>query len=88
MVTSQKENFGRYEFPASLARRVGGRIKQHFWPDLIIRISGEQRMSGFMPCQASHSEFWFTKTFFPELRRKDLFEAIEEFSQRERPFGK
>ncbi|MBA3284066.1 MAG: di-trans,poly-cis-decaprenylcistransferase [Nitrosopumilus sp.] len=57
-------------------------------PDLIIRTSGAQRMSGFMPCQATHSELWFTETFFPALCRGDLIEAIGDFSQRDRPFGK
>jgi len=57
-------------------------------PELIIRTSGEQRLSGFMPWQSTYSEFIFLKPLWPELRKKDFFDAIKEFEQRTRRFGR
>lgn len=56
-------------------------------PDLIIRTSGEQRLSNFLLWQAAYSEFYFTKTLWPDFRKKELLEAIKEFSARQRRFG-
>lgn len=56
-------------------------------PDLIIRTSGEYRISGFMPFQSAHSEFYFTNLHFPDFGAKQLREAIEEFISRRRRFG-
>ncbi|MDO5025034.1 MAG: isoprenyl transferase [Trueperella sp.] len=57
-------------------------------PDLIIRTSGEQRLSGFMLWQAVHSELYFCETYWPDFRRTDLLRAVRDYSQRERRLGK
>lgn len=56
-------------------------------PELMIRTSGEQRISNFLLWQLAYSELYFTNTFWPEFRKKDFFEAIAEFQSRERRFG-
>jgi short-chain Z-isoprenyl diphosphate synthase len=56
-------------------------------PDLIIRTSGEQRLSGFLLWQSVHSEYWFCETYWPGFRRIDLLRALREFCRRERRFG-
>ena len=56
-------------------------------PDLIIRTSGEKRLSNFLLWQAAYSEFYFTKTLWPDFREKELLAAIEDFSARQRRFG-
>jgi short-chain Z-isoprenyl diphosphate synthase len=57
-------------------------------PDLIIRTSGEQRLSGFLPWQGTHSELYFTDVFWPAFREVDFLRAIRSFQQRERRFGR
>ena len=57
-------------------------------PDLIIRTSGEQRLSGFLPWQGTHSELYFTDVFWPAFRELDFLRAIRSFQQRERRFGR
>lgn len=57
-------------------------------PDLIIRTSGEQRMSGFMPIQSAYSEWFFIKKYFPDLCVSDVFETIHSFTQKNRRYGK
>ncbi len=57
-------------------------------PELMIRTSGEQRISNFLLWQLAYSELYFTDTFWPEFRKNDFFEAIAEFQSRERRFGK
>lgn len=57
-------------------------------PDLVIRTSGEQRLSGFLLWQAAYSEIWFTETYWPAFRKIDLLRAIRDYSQRSRRFGK
>jgi len=56
-------------------------------PDLIIRTSGEQRLSGFLLWQSVHSEYWFCETYWPGFRRIDLLRALRDFCRRERRFG-
>jgi len=56
-------------------------------PDLIIRTSGEKRLSNFLLWQAAYSEFYFTNTLWPDFREKELLEAIKDFSARQRRFG-
>ncbi len=57
-------------------------------PDLIIRTSGEFRVSNFLLWQIAYSEFFITNDLWPDFRRKNLYEAIKNFQKRERRFGK
>ncbi|MGP6173695.1 isoprenyl transferase [Corynebacterium sp. A21] len=57
-------------------------------PDLVIRTSGEQRLSGFLLWQAAYSEIWFTDTYWPAFRRIDFLRALRDYSHRSRRFGK
>ncbi|HYP28429.1 MAG TPA: isoprenyl transferase [Blastocatellia bacterium] len=56
-------------------------------PDLLIRTSGEMRVSNFLLWQIAYSEIYVTETLWPDFRRADLFQAIAEFQKRERRFG-
>ena len=56
-------------------------------PDLLIRTSGEMRVSNFLLWQIAYSEIWVTPTLWPDFRKKDLYEAILEFQKRERRYG-
>lgn len=56
-------------------------------PDLIIRTSGEQRLSNFLTWQGTYSELYFTKTYWPDFKKEELITAIEEFKRRKRRFG-
>jgi short-chain Z-isoprenyl diphosphate synthase len=56
-------------------------------PDLIIRTSGDIRLSGFLLWQSAYSEFHFTDVFWPEFRRIDFLRAIRAFQQRHRRYG-
>lgn len=56
-------------------------------PDLVIRTSGEQRLSGFLLWQTAHSEFWFTDAYWPDFRKIDFLRAIRDFGNRKRRFG-
>ena len=57
-------------------------------PDLVIRTSGEFRVSNFLLWQIAYSEFFITDEYWPDFRRKNLYEAIRNFQKRERRFGK
>ncbi|HEY5593284.1 MAG TPA: isoprenyl transferase [Paludibacter sp.] len=57
-------------------------------PDLLIRTSGEERVSNFLLWQIAYTELYFTKTHWPAFRKENLYEAICEFQQRDRRFGK
>ncbi|MCB0847917.1 MAG: di-trans,poly-cis-decaprenylcistransferase, partial [Bacteroidetes bacterium] len=57
-------------------------------PELLIRTSGEFRVSNFLLWEIAYSEIFITKKLWPDFRREDLFEAIIDFQQRERRFGK
>lgn len=56
-------------------------------PDLVIRTSGEQRLSGFMLWQSAHSEFWFCEAYWPEFRKVDFLRALRDYAARHRRFG-
>lgn len=57
-------------------------------PELLIRTSGEYRISNFLLWQIAYTELYFTPTLWPDFRKKHLYEAILDFQQRERRFGK
>ncbi len=57
-------------------------------PDLMIRTSGEYRISNFLIWQLAYSELYFTEVLWPDYRKKDLYEAIIDYQSRERRFGK
>ncbi|PDW04695.1 isoprenyl transferase [Candidatus Viridilinea mediisalina] len=56
-------------------------------PDMVIRTSGERRLSNFLIWQAAYSEYWFTPVFWPDFRPEHLHQAIREYGRRERRFG-
>jgi short-chain Z-isoprenyl diphosphate synthase len=56
-------------------------------PDLLIRTSGEQRLSGFLLWQSANSEFYFTEALWPDFRRVDFLRAMRDFQRRNRRFG-
>ncbi|HVC51778.1 MAG TPA: polyprenyl diphosphate synthase [Stellaceae bacterium] len=70
------ETLGRYLYTAGLPD-----------PDLIIRTSGEVRLSGFMLWQSAHSEFYFTDVHWPAFRKIDFLRAIRTYQMRQRRFG-
>lgn len=55
--------------------------------DLVIRTSGEERLSGFMPWQSVYSELYFSRKLWPEFTRRDLDRALVEYGRRQRRFG-
>jgi undecaprenyl diphosphate synthase len=57
-------------------------------PDLLIRTSGEMRISNFLLWQMAYTELWITDTLWPDFRRRHLFQAVAEFQGRERRFGR
>lgn len=56
-------------------------------PDLVIRTSGEQRLSGFLLWQSAHSEFYFCEAYWPDFRHVDFLRAMRAFADRQRRFG-
>lgn len=56
-------------------------------PDLIIRPSGEQRLSNFMLWQSAYSEFWYSDVLWPDFSKKDLYKAFRAYEKRNRRFG-
>lgn len=75
-VEIDEETLGRYLYTAGQAD-----------PDLLIRTSGEMRVSNFLLWQLAYTEIWVTKTLWPDFRRRELFQAILDYQQRERRFG-
>ena len=69
------------------------RIAEHLYtrgqpdPDLVIRTSGEQRLSGFLLWQSAHSEFYFCDALWPDFRRVDFLRALRSYAQRQRRYG-
>lgn len=83
VAAGQKDVTGITE--ADIAQRLytGGQAD----PDLIIRPSGEQRLSNFMIWQAAYSEFWYADVLWPDFSKKDLYAALRAYEQRNRRFG-
>lgn len=57
-------------------------------PDLIIRTSGEQRLSNYLLWQGAYSEFYFTGVLWPDFRKEEFFAALDEYAKRDRRYGK
>ena len=57
-------------------------------PDLLIRTSGEQRLSNYLLWQLAYTEFYFTDVLWPDFNKKELEKAIEYYNSRDRRFGK
>jgi len=57
-------------------------------PDLLIRTSGEMRISNFLLWQLAYTELWITETLWPDFRRRHLYQAIADYQKRERRFGR
>ena len=56
-------------------------------PELLIRTSGEQRISNFLLWEIAYAELWFTPVLWPDFRKEHLFQAVLDFQHRERRFG-
>ncbi|TFF86523.1 di-trans,poly-cis-decaprenylcistransferase, partial [Candidatus Thorarchaeota archaeon] len=69
-------------------------IEQHLYtygvpdPDLIIRTSGEERLSGFLLWQSAYSELYFAQVYWPAVRRIDIWRALRSYERRSRRYGK
>jgi short-chain Z-isoprenyl diphosphate synthase len=81
--------------PEEMAARIDAEaLARHMYsadlpdPDLLIRTSGESRLSGFLLWQSAYAEFVFVDVYWPAFRRVDFLRAIRDFSRRERRFGK
>jgi short-chain Z-isoprenyl diphosphate synthase len=80
--------------PEAIARISPAAITEHLYtaglpdPDLIIRTSGEIRLSGFLLWQSAHSEFYFTDILWPAFRKIDFLRAIRAFQARRRRYGR
>ena len=57
-------------------------------PDLVLRTSGEARLSGFMLWQAAYAEYAFVDVYWPAFRRVDFLRSLRDFTRRERRYGK
>jgi undecaprenyl diphosphate synthase len=86
---AEKARDGKLE-PADINEEV---ISQHLWtrnipdPDLLIRTSGEMRVSNFLLWQISYAELVITPTLWPDFRKPQFFTALEEYARRHRRFG-
>ncbi|NIK73839.1 undecaprenyl diphosphate synthase [Thermonema lapsum] len=82
--------YGRLQPEAITADTIGRYLSTSFMPEpeLLIRTSGEMRISNFMLWELAYTELYFTPILWPDFRKQHLFEAIRSFQQRERRFGK
>jgi undecaprenyl diphosphate synthase len=86
---AEKVRDGKLE-PAAITEEV---ISQHLWtrnipdPDLLIRTSGEMRVSNFLLWQISYAELVITPTLWPDFRKPQFFAALEDYARRDRRFG-
>ncbi len=80
---------GRINMHAVTEKLIDERLSTHGLPDpeLLIRTSGEQRISNFLLWEIAYSELWFTHVLWPDFRKEHLFQAILDFQNRERRFG-
>ena len=81
---------GSGEIPAITAQDIAANLSTADIPDpdLLIRTSGEQRISNYMLWQTAYTEYYFTDILWPDFRKAELQQALEAYSNRERRFGK
>ncbi|MBM3901345.1 MAG: isoprenyl transferase [Verrucomicrobia bacterium] len=86
---AEKVKSGRLEPAEITGRGVADHLYTRHWPDpdLLIRTSGEMRVSNFLLWQISYAEFVITPTLWPDFRKPQLAEALEEYARRHRRFG-
>ncbi|MCX6403128.1 MAG: isoprenyl transferase [Actinobacteria bacterium] len=89
-----REEGAKGNTPEAIAAMIDAEaIENHLYtkgqpdPDLVIRTSGEQRLSGFLLWQSAHSEFWFCEAYWPDFRRIDFLRAIRDYGIRQRRYG-
>jgi len=87
---ARKAKQGEIDPESITAETIGETLSTHYMPDpeLLIRTSGEHRISNFLLWEIAYAEIFFTPKFWPDFRRDDLYEAILDFQRRERRFGK
>lgn len=80
---------GKLKASEITSRHIEKHLNTHQWPDpeLMIRTSGEHRISNFLLWQLAYAEFYFTDTLWPDFRKQDFFKAILAYQNRERRFG-
>ncbi len=89
-VEDLKNVTGKYaeKYPLYMLKNYFDTANQLYpYPDLVIRTSGEKRLSGFLPWQAAYSELYFAEVHMPDFDEKELIKAIEDYTARERRFG-
>lgn len=89
-----REEAAKGNSPEAIAAMINAEaIENHLYtkgqpdPDLVIRTSGEQRLSGFLLWQTAHSEFWFCEAYWPDFRRIDFLRALRDYGIRQRRYG-
>lgn len=85
LVERARDNGGLPIDEASVSRHLYTRELPD--PDLLIRTSGEMRLSNFLLWQAAYSEIWVTQTLWPDFTKDDLYQAVLDFQKRERRYG-
>ncbi|MCF8564783.1 isoprenyl transferase [Alicyclobacillus tolerans] len=83
-VAAGRSSWAQFDEPALSAHLSTGSTHD---PDLVIRTSGEMRLSNFLIWQAAYAELWFTDVLWPDFRRETLIEAIQDYGRRKRRFG-
>ncbi len=80
---------GKLKASEITSKHIEKYLNTHQWPDpeLMIRTSGEHRISNFLLWQLAYAEFYFTDTLWPDFRKQDFFKAILAYQNRERRFG-
>jgi undecaprenyl diphosphate synthase len=86
---AQEIKANRLDPDALTAEKFSQFLYTHQWPDpdLLIRTSGEMRISNFLLWQLSYTEMYVTQTLWPDFKREDLLEAVAEFNRRQRRYG-
>ena len=86
---SEKVKNGEIEVSDITEDLISGHLDTSYMPDpdLLIRTSGEQRLSNYLPWQLAYTEFYFTDVLWPDFNKEELIKAFEKYNKRERRFG-